>query len=437
MNGPVKSPVHSENYPSSFYTATARELAELPRLQGALEVDVCVVGGGFSGVNTALELAERGFSVALLEAKRVGWGASGRNGGELIRGIGHGIEQFAGEIGQQGIDAISRMGIEAVEIVRERVARYDIDCDLRLGYCDLALKPRHMRELEEDLEFLTKLGYRHEVRLLQRDQMEEVIGSERYIGGMVDMGSGHLHPLNLVLGEARAAREAGVQIFEYSPAEKIVKGERPRVITPQGEVSCRYLVLCGNAYIGHKLEPYIGGKVLPAGSYLVATEPLSEAQWREIIPQDMAFADLSVALDYYHLSADRRLLFGGLCNYSGRDPSDISAALRPKLERVFPQLKGVRIDYEWGGMIGIGANRLPQIGRLPDAPNILYAQAYAGHGVNATHMAARVIAELLSGQAQRFDIFDRVKHLTFPGGPALRSPLLALGMLYYRAKDLL
>ncbi|KEA63150.1 Gamma-glutamyl-putrescine oxidase [Marinobacterium lacunae] len=433
----MKVAVHTEQHPQSFYTATAREMAEHPRLEGDISVDVCVVGGGFSGVNTALELAERGFSVALLEAKRIGWGASGRNGGELIRGIGHGIDQFTGEIGQEGIDAIARMGIEAVEIVRERVARYAIDCDLQMGYCDLALKPRHMRELEEDQAFLQSLGYRHETRILQRDEMHEVIGSDRYLGGMVDMGSGHLHPLNLVLGEARAAREAGVQIFEYTPAEKIVKGDKPKVETPSGEVNCRYLVLCGNAYIGHRLEPHIGGKVLPAGSYLIATEPLSDAQCRDIIPQNMAFADLSVALDYFHLSADRRLLFGGLCNYSGRDPRDITGALMPNLERVFPQLKGVRVEYEWGGMIGIGANRLPQIGRLPDAPNILFAQAYAGHGVNATHMAARVIAELLSGQAARFDVFDRVKHMTFPGGPALRSPLLALGMLYYRAKDLL
>lgn len=433
----MNSSVHSDRYPASFYTATAREMVEHPRLEGALDVDVCVVGGGFSGVNTALELAERGFKVALLEARRIGWGASGRNGGELIRGIGHGIEQFAGEIGQAGIDAISRMGIEAVEIVRERVARYGIDCDLQMGYCDLALKPRHMRELEEDKAFLEGLGYRHETRILQREEMHEVVGSDRYIGGMIDMGSGHLHPLNLVLGEARAARDAGVQIFEYSPAEKIIKGERPKVKTPAGEVTCNYLVLCGNAYIGHKLEPHIGGKVLPAGSYVVATEPLSEEMCREIIPRNMAFADLSVALDYYHLSADRRLLFGGLCTYSGKDPADITAALRPNLERVFPQLKGVRVDYEWGGMIGIGANRLPQIGRLPDAPNILYAQAYAGHGVNATHMSARVIAELLQGQAERFDTFARVKHMTFPGGPSLRSPLLALGMIYYRLKDLL
>ncbi|TCK07437.1 NAD(P)/FAD-dependent oxidoreductase [Marinobacterium mangrovicola] len=433
----MKDPVHSNDYPNSFYTATARYQKERPSLSGSLEVDVCVVGGGFSGVNTALELAERGFSVALLEAKRVGWGASGRNGGELIRGIGHGVDQFRDQIGDSGVEALGRMGIEAVDIVRKRVERYSIDCDLQMGYCDLALKPRHMDEMAAEREELEALGYGYDLKILDRDEVGQVIGSNRYLGAMVDMGSGHLHPLNLVLGEAVAAEEAGVQIFEYSPAEKIIKGDRPRVVTPNGEVSCNYLVLCGNAYIGHKLESHIGGKVLPAGSYVIATEPLSEAQSAEIIPQNMAFADLSVALDYFHLSADRRLLFGGLCNYSGKDPRDITGALRPNLERVFPQLKGVKIDFEWGGMIGIGANRLPQVGRLPDAPNILFAQAYAGHGVNATHMAAKVIAEMLSGQAERFDVFDKVKHMTFPGGPALRSPLLAMGMLYYRMKDLL
>ncbi|MBS98381.1 MAG: FAD-dependent oxidoreductase [Oceanospirillaceae bacterium] len=433
----MKSPVHSERYPDSFYVATAREVTEHPRLEEELDVDVCVVGGGFSGVNTALELAERGYSVALLEAKRIGWGASGRNGGELIRGIGHGVEQFARDIGQDGVDAIGRMGVEAVEIVRERVARYQIECDLQMGYCDLALKPRHMQELEEDQRFLEGIGYRHETRILQRDQMHQVVGSDRYIGGMVDMGSGHLHPLNLVLGEARAAREAGVKLFEYSPAQRIIKGERPQVETPRGKVTCNYLVLCGNAYIGHSLEPELGGKVLPAGSYMIATEPLDEAVARQLIPENMAFADLSVALDYYHLSADRRLLFGGLCNYSGRDPKDITAALKPNLERVFPQLQSVRIDYEWGGMIGIGANRLPQVGSLTGSPNILFAQAYAGHGVNATHMAARILADYIQGDGARFDIFASVKHMTFPGGPALRSPLLALGMLYHRLKDLL
>lgn len=432
----TKSPVHSEQYPASYYFATAKELHQSPRLEEVIDVDVCVVGGGFSGINTAIELAQKGFSVALLEAKRIGWGASGRNGGELIRGIGHNIEQFENIIGREGVNSIEQMGFEAVDIVRQRVKQHNIDCNLQMGYCDLAIKSKHMHELEADLEHLTKIGYGKNMTLLDKSRVGEVIGSDFYQGALVDMASGHLHPLNLALGEAKVARSLGVKMFEYSAAEKIIKGDKPRVITAHGEVNCQYLVLAGNAYLGHEIESNIGGKVLPAGTYILATEPLTQAQCDSIIPKNMAFADLRVDLDYYHLSEDNRLLFGGLCTYSGKDPKDIEAALRPNLEKVFPQLKGVRIDYEWGGMIGIGANRLPQIGRLPDAKNIFYAQAYAGHGVNATHMAAKLIAEAISTQAERFDIFAQIPHMTFPGGPHLRSPLLAMGMLYHRFRDI-
>lgn len=432
----TKSPVHSDQYPASYYFATAKELHQSPRLEEVLDVDVCVVGGGFSGINTAIELAQKGFSVALLEAKRIGWGASGRNGGELIRGIGHDIGQFSNIIGSEGVKAIEQMGFEAVDIVRQRVADHNIDCNLQMGYCDLAIRPRHMTELEEDFEHLCSIGYGHNMTLLDKSRIGEVIGSDFYQGALVDMASGHLHPLNLALGEARAARSLGVKTYEYSAATKIIKGDKPKVITEHGEVNCQYLVLAGNAYLGVDLEQNIGSKVLPAGTYILATEPLTQEQCDAIIPQNMAFADLRVDLDYYHLSEDNRLLFGGLCTYSGKDPKDIEAALRPNLEKVFPQLKGVRIDYEWGGMMGIGANRLPQIGRLPDAKNIFYAQAYAGHGVNATHMAAKLIAEAITTQAERFDIFAKVPHMTFPGGPHLRSPLLAMGMLYHRFKDI-
>ncbi|MEZ9525425.1 NAD(P)/FAD-dependent oxidoreductase [Enterovibrio norvegicus] len=422
---------------SSYYAATAKYPQRYPQLSESISADVCIVGGGFSGVNSAIELAQRGYSVVLLESNKVGWGASGRNGGELIRGIGHGIEQFTNQIGREGVDAINQMGVEAVQIVKDRVGEFNIDCDLAMGYCDLALKPAHIKELQEDFDALTASGYPHDIKMLSKADLPDVIGSDRYTGGMLDMGSGHLHPLNLVAGEAVAAASLGVQIFEDSAAVSITKGDKPVVKTEKGQVTCRYLLLAGNAYIGHKLEPYIGGKVLPAGSYIIATEPLTDEQVRQTIPQNMAFADLSIALDYYHLSGDNRLLFGGLCTYSGKDPKDITGALLPNLERVFPALKGINIDFEWGGMIGIGANRLPQIGTLPDSPNIFYAQAYSGHGVNATHMAGKVIAEAISGTAERFDVFARVKHMTFPGGPLLRSPLLAIGMTYHRIKEVL
>ncbi|MFD2180018.1 NAD(P)/FAD-dependent oxidoreductase [Veronia pacifica] len=426
-----------QSHTGSYYAATAKYTQSYPILEDNIEVDVCIVGGGFSGVNCALELKSRGFDVALLEANKIGWGASGRNGGELIRGIGHGLEQFSNQIGEEGVRSLELMGIEAVEIVKARVAEHHIDCDLTMGYCDLAMKGLHIKELQHEFEQLKRNGYQHELRILDKSELGEVIGSEQYAGGMLDMGSGHLHPLNLVTGEAQAASEMGVKIFENSPAVSIRKGDKPVVNTEMGQIRCQYLVLAGNAYIGHKLEPYIGGKVLPAGSYIIGTEPLEDAIANDIIPHNMAFADMSIDLDYYRLSADKRLLFGGLCTYSGKDPKDIIAALRPNMDKVFPQLKNVAIDFKWGGMIGIGANRLPQIGRLPDAPNILFAQAYAGHGVNATHLAGKVIAEALAGQAERFDVFSRVKHITFPGGPLLRSPLLAIGMTYHRLKEAL
>jgi len=437
MNGRVHQPVHSTPHAASYYAASINRQLAYPPLRGEFSADVCIVGGGFSGLNTAIELAQKGFSVVLLEAHKIGWGASGRNGGQLIRGVGHGVEQFESVIGTSGVRELKLMGLEAVEIVRHRVAQFTIDCDLTWGYCDLANKPAHLEGFAADMAELKSLGYRHELRLLQPEQMHEVVGSERYVGGLIDMGSGHLHPLNLALGEAAAAQSLGVQLFEDSAVSRIDYGATVKVHTAQGVVRAAHLVLGCNAYL-NGLNSNLGGKVLPAGSYVIATEPLSEAQAHAIIPQNMALCDQRVALDYYRLSADRRLLFGGACHYSGRDPADIAGYMRPKMLAVFPHLQDVQIDYQWGGMIGIGANRLPQIGRLKDQANVYYAQAYSGHGVNATHLAGKLLAEAIGGQASNgFDLFAQVPHMTFPGGKHLRSPLLALGMLWHRFKELL
>ncbi|BAQ83891.1 NAD(P)/FAD-dependent oxidoreductase [Pseudomonas sp. St29] len=426
----------SPQHAASYYAASSLPQPDYPVLAGELTADVCVVGGGFSGLNTALELAERGFSVVLLEARKIGWGASGRNGGQLIRGVGHGLEQFTKVIGSDGVRQMKLMGLEAVDIVRLRIERLQIPCDLTWGYCDLANKPADLEGFAADAEELRSLGYRHETRLLQADEMHSVVGSKRYVGGLIDMGSGHLHPLNLALGEARAAQQMGVQLFEHSSVTRIDYGPEVKVHSAQGTVRAKTLVLGCNAYL-NDLNPELGGKVLPAGSYIIATEPLSPAQARELLPQNMAVCDQRVALDYYRLSADRRLLFGGACHYSGRDPKDIAAYMRPKMLDVFPQLAAVKIDYQWGGMIGIGANRLPQIGRLKDQPNVYYAQAYSGHGLNATHLAGKLLGEAISGQhGGGFDLFAKVPHITFPGGKHLRSPLLALGMLWHRLKEL-
>ncbi|MDD2059531.1 FAD-binding oxidoreductase [Pseudomonas sp. GD03860] len=433
MSASVQQPA---SHTASYYTASSLPQPEYPPLAGESSCDVCVVGGGFSGLNTAIELAERGLSVIVLEARKIGWGASGRNGGQLIRGVGHGLEQFAPILGNDGVRQLKLMGLEAVDIVRERIERHAIACDLTWGYCDLANKPRDLEGFAEDAEELRSLGYRHDLRLVQPEQMHTVVGSDQYVGGLIDMGSGHLHPLNLALGEAAVASQLGVKLFEQSAVTRIDYGPQVRVHTASGSVRANTLVLGCNAYL-NDLNPTLGGKVLPAGSYIIATEPLSEARARTLLPQNMAVCDQRVALDYYRLSADRRLLFGGACHYSGRDPQDIAAYMRPKMLKVFPQLADVRIDYQWGGMIGIGANRLPQIGRLPDQPNVYFAQAYSGHGLNATHLAGKLLGEAISGQQSgRFDLFAQVPHITFPGGKHLRSPLLALGMLWHRLKEL-
>lgn len=432
--GQLNPRTHSSEHPASWYAASRVYPQTWPALSGSINTDICVIGGGFSGVNTALELAERGYRVVLLEAWRIGWGASGRNGGQLIRGVGHGLEPFRSQIGQEGIDTLRQMGLEAVEIVRERVARYAIDCDLTWGYCDVANTPSHLRDFEAEKRWLDAHGYRHETRLVPRAAMHTVVGSDRYLGGLVDMGSGHLHPLNLVTGEAVAAAALGVQIFEQSRVIDVVLGETCRVRTLQGEVHASRLVICGNAHVAG-LHEALESRVLPAGSYVIATAPLDAATARRLLPQNMAISDQRIALDYYRLSADRRLLFGGLCTYSGRDPKDIVAPLRRHLIKVFPDLAEIPIDYAWGGMIGIGANRLPQIGRL--RPNVYYAQAYSGHGLNATHLAARLIAESVHQESRRIEVFERVRHLRFPGGRRFRSPLLALGMLYHRLREVL
>ena len=425
--------IHSDQHPDSYYFATLRYQRSYPQLQQVIAVDTCIIGAGFSGINTAIELADRGDSVAVVEAHKVGWGASGRNGGQVLRGIGHDIEQFHNQIGQQGVDTIGRMGLEAVDLVLDRIARFNIDCDVRRGSCDLANKARHMRDFEADYRWLQSVNYQYDVELIPAERVHEIVGADVYIGGLLDKGGVHLHPLNLITGEAVAAAEMGVQIFEDSPVTRIEQGSQVVVHTAKGQIKANRLVICANGYVTG-LHPELDSRVLPTGTYIIATEPLTDEQCKRILPQNTAVCDQNVALDYYRLSADNRLLFGGRCTYSGRDPKSISALVRPRMVRLFPWLKDVKVDYEWGGMLGIGANRLPQIGRLQ--PNIYYAQAYAGHGVAASHIAAQLIAECMYQESQRIEVFERVKHMKFPGGPALRSPLLALGMMYYRFLDL-
>ncbi|WP_350615750.1 FAD-binding oxidoreductase [Pseudomonas sp. HY7a-MNA-CIBAN-0227] len=427
----------SSDHARSYYLASANAMPRRPSLDADLSADVCVIGGGFTGINTAIELAQRGLSVILLEARRIGWGASGRNGGQLIRGIGHDVSGFARYVGEEGVRYLQQAGIDSVALVGERIREHAIDCDLRWGFCELANTPAQFAAFQGELESLATLGYAHETRRVGPQDIQQVVGSGLYAGGLVDMGSGHLHPLNLVVGEARVAASLGVRIFENTPVLELIHGDTVQVRCEFGTVRAGSLVLACNAHL-EDLEPRLSGKVLPAGSYIIATEPLSIEVASQLIPQNLALCDQKVGLDYYRLSADRRLLFGGACHYSGRDPADIVAYMRPKMLKVFPQLASTAIEFQWGGKIGITANRFPQVGRLNQYPNVFYAQGYSGHGLNVTHWCARLLAEgIHAGHSQGLDIFSRVPHMTFPGGKALRSPLLALGMLWYRLREML
>jgi gamma-glutamylputrescine oxidase len=429
---------YSHEHAHSYYAATAKRLAPYPTLASDLDADVCVIGGGFTGVNTAIELAQRGLSVILLEARRIGWGASGRNGGQLIRGIGHDVSGFARYVGAEGVRYMEQAGVESVALVGNRIREHGIDCDLRWGFCELANTAAQFAAFKVEQEGLIEQGYAHETRLIGPEQIrQQVVNSGVYAGGLIDMGSGHLHPLNLVLGEASLAVSLGVRIFEQSPVLELIHGSTVQVRCAGGTIRAGSVVLGCNAHL-EELEPKLSGKVLPAGSYIIATEPLSEEVAAQLIPQNLALCDQKVGLDYYRLSADRRLLFGGACHYSGRDPSDIAAYMRPAMLKVFPQLASVRIDYQWGGKIGISANRFPQVGRLSQYPNVFYAQGYSGHGLNVTHWCAKLLGEAIhAGHSKGFDVFGAVPHMTFPGGRALRSPLLALGMFWYRLREML
>jgi glycine/D-amino acid oxidase-like deaminating enzyme len=421
---------HPQPHTGSYYAATVNHVTDYAPLRGAQNADVCVIGAGFTGISTALYLAERGYDVHVVEANRVGWGASGRNGGQIIGGI-SGEKKIAGHLGQDGERIAWQMGWAGNDIIRERVETYGIDCDLKWGYLDVAIKQRHIRAQHEELETLEKYNFPHECKLLSRQETAATIGTEAYIGGMMNMGNGHLHTLNLCIGEARAAVSRGATIYEQSPVLRIEKGDKPRVITGQGSVTADFVVIAGNAY--HFIERKLRGNMFPVNSFIIATEPLSEEQANSINPKDLAVCDPNFVLQYFRLSADKRLLFGGRANYSGSDPEVIRRIRVPKMLRIYPQLAKTQIDYAWGGTIGVPINRVPQLGRI--SSNVFYSQGYSGHGVNVTHLAGQIMADTVAGTFERFDVFAGIKPTLIPGAHAFRNQMVALGVLYYQIKD--
>lgn len=419
----------TKQHAPSYYAATANWQTDYPELEGSIEADVAIVGGGFSGVATAVELSERGYKVVLLESNRIGWGASGRNGGQIIGGYGQNPGAFRSTIGSEGVDIVEGMGVECVDIIKQRIEKYNIDCDLKWGYCEVGLKKRHLKSYQQWAEDDPAM------HLLDQDQIKEYVNSELYLGGYYREDWGHIQPLNLCIGEAKVAQSLGANIFENSQVTNITYGDNPVVTTQKGSVKAGHVILCGNAYMG-KLVPYLDARVLPATSCIIGTEPLSDEQLQQTMVRDVAVCDSRTALDYYRLSADKRLLFGGLSNYTGLEPTNAEAVMQNKMAKVFPSLKNVKVDYSWSGRMGISVRRMPQIGRLKNS-NILYASGYSGHGVAPTHMTGRLLAEAVDGNTHRFDIMNKMFHLPWPGGKLLRRPAMAAGMMFYKIRDVL
>lgn len=420
----------------SYYAASSGEEVAPVRaaLAGEVVADVAVVGGGIAGCSAALHLAQRGYRVVLLEARFAGYGASGRSGGQTIFGLAASQKALKEQVGAEDARRMFDLSIEALDLTASLIREHRIECDYRPGHVHVAIKARHLAELRDWAEELHgEYGY-ESARLLDRAELAEHVRSERYVGGLIDPRSGHLHPLKFTRGVARAAEQAGVRIFENTCVRDYTGGGEIVVRTESGRVRCSHLVLCGNAYLG-KVAPALARRILGVGTYIIATRPLGRERAEALLPSNAAVADLNWILDYFRRSADDRLLFGGRVSYSAFEPPRLAESMRKRMVNVFPQLKDVAVEFTWGGYLDITMSRAPDFGRL--APNVFYLQGFSGHGMTLTGLAGKLVAEAVAGTAERFDVFTRLPHRDFPGGRALRRPSLVLAMLYYRLRDLL
>lgn len=419
----------------SWYLASAGAAPERPALEGSMECDVAVVGGGLTGCSAALHLAQRGYRVVVLEGATVGYGASGRSGAQMLPGYASGQSKLEPALGASGARAAFDVTVEGMALARQLIQDHAIACDYRTGQAHVAIKPRQLTELQGWQEELQTLGYPH-TRLMDGDEIRSLLATQRYLGGLFDANAAHLHPLKYVRGLAVAAERAGAQIFEHTPVLRLEAAKTAtglsRLHTARGVVSARYVALCGNAYL-QGTAPAIRPRIMPVGTYIIATEPLGEAAATALIRNDMAVTDINFVLDYYRRSPDHRLLFGGRVSYSGYDPLGTARATRARMLAVYPQLANARIDHAWGGYVDITMTRAPDFNRL--APNVYYAQGFSGHGMVLAPMAGKLMAEAIAGQAERFDLFGKLKHRPFPGGALLRRPALVLAMLWFRLRD--
>lgn len=435
----TRSLIHSDTQlnQKSYYEASVVRCPPDSPLVGAVDADVVIVGAGFAGLSAALEMAQRGLSVVVLEADRIGSGASGRNGGQVIVGYASGMEPFEAQLGAADAQRAWDMSVEAVDLVEQRVLQHGIDCDWQRGYTYVAETAKKAKALREEADDLEKRGVTCDWAE-GNEAVQRLVKSPRYAAAFHEQRSGHLHPLKYALGLAHAAQAAGVKIYEGSAVRALQRGEKLRAITAQGVVTARFGVLAGNCMLpefGPLVAPEIAPRIMPVGTYIIATPPLEGKLTERLIAHNAAVCDNNFVLDYYRFSADRRMLFGGRVSYTTRTPTNLKDVMAQRMAEVFPDLAGTPVEFVWGGFVDISMNRAPDFGRLGN--NLYYLQGFSGHGVALTGLAGRLVAEAVAGQAGRFDLFTRLKHREFPGGAALRTPSLALGMLWHRMKDAL
>ncbi len=421
-----------EGHPSSWYAATARDIGELKSLRGAERADVCVIGAGFTGLAAALNLAERGMSVVVLEAERAGFGASGRNGGMIGSGQSRDVlelEKAFGVVRSQQLWQLARLG--KLEI-QARIAQHGIDCDLQKGQLVGVHSERYLGRSNEMAEVLASRYDYPECHALDEDGVRGMVATEDFLEGLYDAGAMTLHPLNFCLGLASAAREAGVRIYERTPVTRFSRTDPATVSTEEGSVSASFVVLACNGYLG-SLEPRLADTMVPVNNFMIATEPLDEQRAAMLIGGRFGVNDTRPAVSYFRLTDDRRLLFGGGEGYRGEFPDDIADFVRPHLLKVFPQLDDLSIEYAWGGTVGVTMERLPHVGRLE--PNVYFAHGYNGHGISIANLAGKLMAEAIDGQAKRFDMMATLPVTPFPDGTRQTYPGMVLGTLYNALKD--
>jgi len=423
---------NNQGHINSYYAATANDTKIRAPLAESCRTQICIIGAGFTGISAALELVERGFSVVVLEAERIGFGASGRNGGQIVNGYSRDLATIAKRYGQDKAASLGKMSLEGGQIIRDRVAKYQIQCDLVGGGFFAAFTKRQLDEMKANRDHWQQYGH-DGLKIVEKADLGDYVASEVYCGGMADLYGGHIHPLNLVLGEAAAFERQGGRIFENSRVLSVdMRQEKPCVRTSSGEVKADYLLICGNAYLG-SLLPEISSRMMPVSSQVLATEPLGEEIMTQLLPANYCVEDANYVLDYYRRTGDNRLLYGGGIGYGGQDPANIEAVIFPHLVKTFPQLKKVKIDFAWSGNFALTLTRIPHMGRL--SPHIYFSHGDSGHGVTTTHLLGKILGEMVAGHAQRFDIWASLPNLPFPGGKFFRVPLTALGAWWYGMRD--